>query len=179
MFGYSLEAIYLTILIIVGCLTVLYLFFADVADVSVDGIPFLDPAVILSFITFTAAVGYILEHFTAVISSIVIFIIAVIVAILFTALLHYFLLVPLRSAEVSLVYTDESLEGQLGKIIVPVPIDGFGELVIETVNGIISKRAASFHQVEIPYDTQVLIIEMRDGTAYVSIYENEELNDLI
>ena len=179
MFGYSLEAIYLTILIIVGCLTVLYLFFADIADVSVDGIPFLDPAIILSFITFTAAVGYILEHFTSVISSIVIFIIAVIVASLFTALLHYFLLVPLRSAEVSLVYTDESLEGQLGKIIVPVPIDGFGELVIETVNGIISKRAASFHQVEIPYDTQVLIIEMRDGTAYVSIYENEELNDLI
>ena len=178
MLGYSLEVIYLTILIVIGCITILYLFFVDVADVSVDGIPFLDPAIILSFITFTSAVGYFFERFTG-FTSIIILFIAVIVASLFTGLLYYFLLVPLRSAEVSLAYTEESLEGQLAKIIVPVPIDGYGEIVIETVNGIISKRAASFHQVEIPYDTQVLIIEMRDGTAYVSIYENEELNDLI
>ena len=178
MFGYSLEVIYLTVLIVIGCITVLYLFFSDLADVSVDGIPFFDPAVILSFISFTAAVGYFFESFTG-LSSIIIIIIAVIVASLFTALLYYFLLIPLRSAEVSLAYTDESLEGQLGKIIIPVPIDGFGEMVIETVNGIISKRAASFHQVEIPYDTQVLIIEMREGTAYVTTYESEELNDLI
>ena len=177
MFGYSLEMIYLTILIIIGCITVLYLFFSDLADVSVDGIPFLDPAVILSFITFTAAGGYLFERFTG-LSSIVIIVISFISAILFTALLYYFLLIPLRSAEVSLAYTDESLEGQLGKIIVPVPIDGFGEMVIETVNGIISKRVASYHNVEIPYDAKVLIIEMRDGTAYVSIYESEKLNDL-
>ena len=178
LFGYSLEMIYLTILIVIGCITILYLFFGDLADVSVDGIPFFDPAVFLSFITFTAAVGYFFERFTE-LTSIFVIIIAVIVASLFTALLYYFLLIPLRSAEVSLAYTDESLEGQLGKIIVPVPIDGFGEMVIETVNGIISKRAASFHQVEIPYDTHVLIIEMRDGTAYVTKYESEELNDLI
>ena len=178
MFGYSLDMIYLIILIIIGCITVLYLFFGDLADVSVDGIPFLDPAVILSFITFTAAGGYFLERFTG-LSSIIIIVIAFIVASLFTALLYYFLLIPLRSAEVSLAYTDESLEGQLGKIIVPVPIDGYGEMVIETVNGIISKRVASYHNVEIPYDAKVLIIEMRDGTAYVTIYESEELNDLI
>ncbi len=178
LFGYSLEMIYLTILIVIGCITVLYLFFGDLADISADGIPFLDPAVILSFITFTAAIGYFFERFTG-LTSIIIIVIAVILASLITALLYYFLLIPLRSAEVSLAYTDESLEGQLGKIIVPVPIDGFGEMVIETVNGIISKRAASFHQVEIPYDTQVLIIEIREGTAYVSVYEKEELNDLI
>ena len=178
MFGYSLEMIYLIILIVIGCITILYLFFGDVADVSIDGVPFLDPAVILSFITFTSAVGYFFERFTG-FTSIIILFIAVIVASLFTGLLYYFLLVPLRSAEVSLAYTEESLEGQLAKIIVPVPIDGYGEIVIETVNGIISKRAASFHQVEIPYDTQVLIIEMREGTAYVSVYENDELSELI
>ena len=31
----------------------------------------------------------------------------------------------------SLAYTDESLMGQVGKVIVPVPVDGFGEIVIE------------------------------------------------
>lgn len=174
MFGYSIETIYLTVLIVIGCCTILYLFFADFADVSIESIPLLDPAVILSFITFTSAAGYLLERFFN-LSSIVNFVIALVIAGLLTALLYYFLLIPLRSAEVSLAYTDESLESQVGKVIVPIPIDGFGEIVIETVNGIISKRAASFHQVEIPYDTQVLIIEMRDGTAMVAIYEKEEI----
>ena len=173
MFGYSIETIYLIILIVIGCCTILYLFFADVADVSIDGTPFFDPAVILSFITFTSAAGYLLEQFTGLTSFITF--IALIIASLLTALLYFFLLFPLRSAEVSLAYTEESLEGQVGKVIVPVPLEGFGEMVIETANGIISKRAASFHQVEIPYDTQVLIIEMRDGTAMVAIYEKEEL----
>ena len=173
MFGYSIETIYLTILIVIGCCTILYLFFADFADVSIDGLPFLDPAVILSFITFTSAVGYLFERFSG-FTSFIIFIIAFIISSLLTALLYYFLLVPLRSAEVSLAYTDESLEGQVGKVIVPVPLDGFGEIVIESANGIISKRAASYHHVEIPYDTKVLIIEMRNGTAMVAIYEKEE-----
>ena len=173
LFGFSIELIYLTILIGIGCLTVVYLLFADMADGAVDGIPFLDPAVILSFITFTSASGYIFERFFS-FTSAVNLIISIIIACIFTALIYYFLLVPLRAAEVSLAYTDESLEGQVGKVIVPVPLNGFGEMVLETVNGIISKRTASYHGVEIPYDTQVLIIEMKDGTAFVAIYEKEE-----
>ncbi|HEY4622929.1 hypothetical protein MKX47_05725 [Solibacillus sp. FSL R7-0668] len=173
MFGYSLDIIYLIILIVIGCCTVLYLFFADIADVSLDTIPIFDPAIILSFITFTAAAGYIFERFTS-FTSLIILGIAFFIASIFTALLYFFLLVPLRSAEVSLAYTDASLESQVARVIVPIPLDGFGEIVIEGVNGIISKRAASYHHVEIPYDTQVLIIEVRDGTAFVAIYENEE-----
>ena len=115
-----------------------------------------------------------LEQFTS-ISSVVSFILAIVFATILSALLYFFLLVPLRSAEVSLAYTDESLEGQVGKVITPVPLDGFGEIVIETVNGLISKRAASYHNIEIPYDTQVLIIELKDGTAFVAIYEQGEL----
>lgn len=173
MFGYSLEVIYLTILIVIGCCTVLYLFFADIADVSLDTMPIFDPAIILSFITFTAATGYIFERFLS-LSSIINLAIALIIASIFTALLYFFLLVPLRSAEVSLAYTDASLESQVARVIVPIPLDGFGEIVIEGVNGIIAKRAASYHHVEIPYDTQVLIIEVREGTAFVAIYENKE-----
>lgn len=170
MFGFSLTAIYLTVLIVIGSCTLLYLIFADLADGVAEGIPYFDPAVILTFISVTAASGYILERFTS-IASIVAFIIALIIAAILTALLYFFLLVPLRSAEVSLVYTDASLEGQTAKVIVPIPIDGFGEIVIESVNGIISKRATSYHGEEIPYDMKVLIIEVKEGTAFVTSYD--------
>lgn len=169
LFGFSLTTIYLTVLIVIGSLTVLYLFFGDLVDGVGEGIPFLDPAVILAFISITAASGYILEQFTN-FSSVLIFVLSLILSAIITGLLYFFLLVPLRSAEVSLVYTDASLEGQVGKVIVPIPLDGFGEIVIESVNGIISKRATSYKGEEIPYNTPVLIVEVKEGTAFVSAY---------
>src|SRR4051794_11068724 len=63
LFGFSLIAIYMTILIVIGSCTLLYLFFGDLADGAAEGIPFFDPAVLLSFITMTAAGGYLLEQF--------------------------------------------------------------------------------------------------------------------
>lgn len=170
LFGFQLETIYLITLLVIGSCTFLYILFGDVADGALEGIPFLDPATILAFISFTSATGYILEKFTSLTSWIVL-IIALLIGSFAALLVYYLLLVPLRSAEVSLVYTEESLEGKLAKVITPIPLNGFGEIIIETINGVIAKRAASFKGEEIPYDQTVLIIEIRDGTALVTVYE--------
>lgn len=171
MFGVALSTVYLTIVIAIGLCMVLYLFFADVADGVAEGIPFLDPAVILAFITATAAAGYILEIFSE-LSHLVIFLISIVISFIFTALLYYFFLVPLRSAETSLTYTEESLAGQTGRVITPIPVDGFGEVLIETVSGNIHKRAASYNQEDIPYGQEILVIEVMNGTLYVQAYES-------
>lgn len=170
-FGIDIETIYLYSLIIVGCITLLYLFFSDMLDGVFEGIPFFDPSVILSFITITSAGGFLFEKLTSLSSFIILILISIISAIL-SALIYYFLLVPLKAAEVSLAYTEDSLGGQVGKVIVPIPIDGFGEVVIETVNGIISKRATGFDNEAIDYDEEVLIIEAKDGTVYVKKYDS-------
>lgn len=171
MFDVALSTVYLTIVIAIGLCMVLYLFFADVADGVTDGIPFLDPAVILAFITATAAAGYILEVFSE-LSHLVIFLTSMVISFIFTALLYYFFLVPLRSAETSLTYTEESLAGQTGRVITPIPVDGFGEVLIETVSGNIHKRAASYNQEDIPYGQEILVIEVMNGTLYVQAYES-------
>ena len=106
LFGFSLATVYLTILIVIGLVTVLYLFFSDLADGAAEGIPFVDPAVLLAFITVTAAGGYLLEVFTS-LSHVFVLIVAAIISSIITALLYFFFLVPLRSAEVSLAYTEE------------------------------------------------------------------------
>ena len=171
MFGVALSTVYLTIVIVIGLCMVLYLFFADVADGVAEGIPFLDPAVILAFITATAAAGYLLEIFSK-LSHLIIFLISIIISFIFTALLYYFFLVPLRSAETSLTYTEESLAGQTGRVITPIPVDGFGEVLIESVSGNIHKRAASYNQEDIPYGQEILVIEVANGTLYVQAYES-------
>lgn len=171
LFGFELQAIYLTVLIVFGCLTILYILFSDIMDGAFEGIPYIDPAVILAFITMFSASAYLLEKFSPLSSMFVVLISSVLSAI-FSALIYFFVLLPLKSAEVSLAYTDESLGGQVGKVIVPIPKNGYGEIIIETTSGVISKRATGFDNEEIDYDNQVLIIEVKDGTVYVKKYDS-------
>lgn len=172
LFGYSLEQIYLVVLIFVGLGTILYMFFGDVADGIGEGLPILNPSVILSFITMVAAAGYILEKL-AWFSSGINIVVALILGAILSTLFYLFILVPLKSADVSLAYTEESLGGQLGRVIVPIPIDGYGEVVIESASGMISKRAAGFDNEAIDYDTTVLIVEVKEGTVFVKEYEKK------
>lgn len=167
---WSIEQWYLYSLLFLAICMILYLFFGDIADGIGEGIPFFNPTVILAFLTFFSATGFIIETFTS-LNSYVIAIISAIFSIVLDILMYYFILVPLKSAEVSMAYTEESLGGQVGKVIVPIPIDGFGEVVVETVNGTISKRATSYDHVSIPYDSKVLIVEVKEGTLYVREYE--------
>lgn len=176
LFGMPIVQIYLYVLIIAGLITIIYVLFSDVAEGFGEVSPFLDPAVILSFITFTAAAGYLLEHLLDM-SSILILIIALAIAFVLDLLLYFFILLPLSTAEVSLAYSDESLTGQVGKVIVPIPINGFGEIVIETVNGLISKRAAGYEDAAIEYGKEVLVIEVKDGTFIVKEYEPFRFRD--
>lgn len=170
LFGMPVVQIYLYGLIIAGLISIVYVFFSDVAEGIGEGNPFLDPAVVLSFITFTAASGYILE-LTMNWNSGIILVMALAIAFGLDLLLYFFVLLPLSSAEVSLAYTDVSLTGQVGKVIVPVPIDGFGEIVIETVSGLISKRAAGYENTAIDYGKEVLVIDVKDGTFIVKEYK--------
>lgn len=170
LFGMPIIQVYLVVLIVAGLATLLYIFFSDMAEGIGEVSPLLDPAVVLAFITLAAAAGYILELVTALNSGIII-VIAVVIAAILDFLLYFFVLLPLRSAEVSLAYSDESLEGQVAKVIVPVPEDGFGEIVIESVSGVLSKRAAGYENTAIAYGKEVLIIEVKNGTFIVKEYE--------
>jgi membrane protein implicated in regulation of membrane protease activity len=170
-FGISIEAFYLTTLIIAGVITLLYLLFGDFLEGVAEATVFLNPTLILAFITFTSASGYIFELLTA-FNHLLIFILSVIIAIILDVLLNVFVLIPLSSAEESLVYTTESLKGRVGKVIIPIPENGFGEVVIKNNSGIISKAASSFENKVIAEGEKVLVIEVEDGVLKVLPYEN-------
>lgn len=170
LFGLPITQVYLYALIISGAITIVYVLFSDVAEGIGEVSPFLDPAVILSFFTFFSATAYILELVVSW-SSGAILGVAITIAVVLDTLLYFFILLPLSSAEVSLAYSDESLMGQVGRVIVPIPVDGYGEIVIETVNGRINKRAAGYKNAAIEYGKEVLLIEVKDGTFIVKEYE--------
>ena len=176
-FGLPMEQLYMYILLAAGALTVFYVFFGDIADMG-EALPIFNPTVILAFITFGAAIGLLLETATEFNSWSVLGIAAMGSAVL-DLLLYFFILLPLSSAESSIAYSEESLPGQVAKVIIPIPVDGYGEVVLETYAGMISKRAAGYDNEAIDQDEKVLIIEVNDGTLYVQAYKPLDFTEKI
>lgn len=168
--GMVMEQLYFYALLIMGAVTILYVFFGDVAEGIGEGIPFFNPTVIMAFVTLFSASGYILEATTSWYSWIII-IASIFIGAILDILLYFFFLLPMSLAEVSTAYTDESLAGETGKVITPIPTDGYGEIVIDTVHGLLSKRATGYDNEEIAYGKEVLVIDVKEGTFLVREYE--------
>lgn len=171
-FGSALENIYLFMLILSGILTIFYLFFGDFLEGIGEISPFLNPALILAFITFFSASAYILEITTS-LPTLLIAAISIAVAFILDTVLNIFVFLPMASAEESLSYTEDSLKGRVGKIIISIPLDGFGEIIINSKSGNISKPAASYDNEIINEGERVLVIDVKSGVLYVVPYEND------
>ncbi|WJQ10943.1 hypothetical protein QT237_01830 [Geobacillus stearothermophilus] len=168
-FGHPPEVIYGIVLVVSAVLTVVYFFFSDVLDGAFDVVdhPLFSPQLILSFFIVGSAVGLLAEMYTDWASDSIIWL-SIGVALVAVLLLHFFVFLPLRSAEASLGYTDADLEGTLAKVIVPVPPDGFGEILISRKSGAVAKPAKSLHREEIAAGEEVVIVQMENGIAVVA-----------
>lgn len=168
--GYPVETIYLVVLIAAGVATLLYVLFGDVLEGAGEISAFLNPVLILAFITFFSAGAYIMEMSTS-LHSLVIVLVAAVIAILLDSILNIFVLIPMSSAEQSLSYTEKSLEGRIGKVIIPIPENGFGEVVIDSYSGKISKPAAGLENQAIHEGEEILVIDVQEGVLKVIPYE--------
>lgn len=172
-FGYSLEMIYLFGLIVGGVLTLFYILFGDLLEGIFEVISEgpVNPILVLSFITIFSSMAYILEKFMT-LNSLLVFISSIVTAFIFVTLLNIFVLVPLSRAEATLAYSDEDLKGRVGKVITSIPLEGFGEVIIEGKGGNIAKSAVSFEEEAIAYGEQVLVIDIENGVLKVTKHEN-------
>ena len=176
-FGVPLQTIYLYGLIISAIFMFLYLLFGDVIEGVFEGVSFLNPILLFSFLTIFTASGYLLELLTSLHSLLGASISAMISLILVT-LLNIFVVIPLSTAEESLVYEESDLKGRIGTVITTIPVDGYGEMMIESFSGRIAKSAKSFDHVEIPQGSTVLVVDVVNGVVHVIIHEDLEEKQL-
>lgn len=173
LFGTSIQTIYLIALIVAGGLTLLYILFNDLLEGLAEILPIMNPALILAFITFFSACGYLLELLTTW-NSFLIITISIVIALILDTLLNVFVLIPLSSAEESLVYSSKSLRGRVGKVIVPIPADGYGEVLLKNNSGTIAKSAISFKGAPIEEGENVLVVDVQSGVLQVVQHENQK-----
>lgn len=167
--GVSLEDFFLYGLIISGILTFLLIFLNDVFA-GLELPDFLNPTLILSFLTIGSACGYILTKLSG-LTTMLIFVISAVIAFVLVALLNIFVLVPVSMAQESLTITEDDLRGRIGMVITGIPENGYGEVLIISKSGSIAKPAISFDQVSIAAQTKVLIIDVHNGVLHVSPHE--------
>ncbi|WP_202077396.1 NfeD family protein [Caldalkalibacillus salinus] len=169
----SFEQFYLYAFIVSGALTLMYILLGDILEGIFESVPegIFSPTLVLSFVTFLGCTGYILERFTPIHSGIVL-LFSIACALIVASLLHFFVLVPLTSAEESLAYSDEDLKGRVAQVITSIPEDGYGEILFEGVGGNIPKTAQSFENEAIVSGTKVLVIDMKSGVAHVSPHQS-------
>ncbi|MEW5323539.1 hypothetical protein V2J23_15785 [Geobacillus thermoleovorans] len=177
LFGHSPEVVYGTVLVVSALLTVVYFFFSDVLEGVFDVVdhPLFSPQLILSFFIVGSAVGLLAEWYTDWSSGLIVGL-SVGVALAIVLLLHFFVFLPLRSAEASLGYTDADLEGSLAKVIVSVPPDGFGEILISRKSGAVAKPAKSVNHEPIPSGEDVIVVQMENGVAVVAKHDPYHLS---
>lgn len=174
-FSIPFETIYLYGLIISGVLTVLYVLFADVFHFhgAGDGLDFLNPVLIFAFVTVLSASGYLFERLSS-LHYLLILGFSAVASFIIVTLLNVFVLVPLSSAEESLVYKDSDLRGRIGTVITTIPADGYGEVIIDSTSGRIAKPATSFDGDSIPNGASVLVVQVKDGVLEVTVHHQLE-----
>ncbi|MCD7034934.1 hypothetical protein LRR81_11815 [Metabacillus sp. GX 13764] len=168
-FGVPIQQIYLYVIGIAGILTLFTLFFGDAISGAFDADGF-SAVLIFSFFTFLGAIGFAMEQTTE-LNSVLILLLSALSALLLDLVLKIFVLVPLSRAEESLVYTEQSLNGRIGKVITAIPEDGYGEVLLESTSGVISKSARSLTNEGIKEGAVILVIEAEKGSLTVKEYE--------
>ncbi|MGE7603697.1 hypothetical protein ACQKL5_14580 [Peribacillus sp. NPDC097675] len=170
LYGVPLETVYLYGLIVSGGLTFLIILFNDVFS-GLELPDLLNPTLIFSFFTIFFASGFLFESVTGLQAGIIA-ILSFFISLVIVILLNVFVLIPISMAEASLAFHDDDLRGRVARVLTTVPVDGFGEVLIESTSGSISKTAASYKNESIASETKVLIIEVKNGVVYVIPHNN-------
>ncbi|MFD1739141.1 NfeD family protein [Bacillus salitolerans] len=126
--------------------------------------------VIMSGLTAFGGAGIILTSYTNIPKLLVLFL-SFGVAIVLSAAFYFFYVKPMENTENSTGFSMQDLVGKVGEVSVPIPINGYGEVMLSIGGSSSNQIAASFDQVEIATGTKVLIIEISDDTLLVSPYD--------
>jgi len=161
--------------------SVVTLIFGDLLGNLFDGLfesasfavsDFLSPVVIVGGITVFGGAGIMLERLTS-LEAMIIAVFSMMIAILLSTLVYFIYVRPMRNAENSMGYSMSELTGKIGTVTVPVPKQGFGEVLIKIGAGNTNHIACSLDGEEFAAGSRVVVAEIQDGVLKVIKYQED------
>ncbi|WP_187768043.1 protease [Paenibacillus sp. PL91] len=134
---------------------------------SLDGHSWLSPTALVGGITVFGGAGLMLERYTSLGASAVL-LVALLIALIAGTGVFFLYIKPMEQSENSIAFSLNGMSGMLGEVLVPIPAEGYGEVMVKVGAGFTNQIAASFEGVEIAGGSKVVVVEVRDSTLYVS-----------
>ncbi len=136
----------------------------------------LKPAVIIGAITAFGGAGIMLSRYTSLPASGVIGV-AVAVALLIATGVYLLYIRPLRNAESSIGYSVVDLVGRPCEVLVTLPEQGFGEVLVRIGNGVVNHIAIA-NGSSLPRGAQGVVVEVENGVLVVAPFDSESSEPL-
>jgi len=155
--------------------------FGDLLSNALDGVlDFLSaehlhafqPTVLLSGLTVCGGAGILLTRYTGM-NNAAVFILALLCALVVAAAVYFFYVKPMENSENSVAYSMRDLVGKVAEVSVPIPANGFGEVMVKVGAGNTNHIAASFDKTDIQSGAKVVTVEVVDGTLYVTCFDKQ------
>lgn len=156
--------------------TLLYLLIGDALEGifgGLDGI--FNPTLIFSAVTIVGGAGVLLSKYTD-FSEMVVLGVSICIGIIAYIIVYYLLILPLSNADSSTSFSIKELEGSLAEVITPIPVSGYGEVILSTISGTANFSAKSMEGREIKMGKRVLVVKAEQDHLLVSEFtEFDEL----
>jgi membrane protein implicated in regulation of membrane protease activity len=172
-----MEALYWGCLIGGVLFTFVSVLLGDLLGQWLDGIfdalsmDFLKPTVIAGAVTGFGGAGILLGRYSG-LGNQGVFWLGLGIAAALGVLLYFAYVVPAERSENSTGFTEKELPGQIGEVSIPIPAEGFGEVMVKRVGGHSLHIAASWDKQDIAAGNRVVIVDFREGVAHVAELEN-------
>ncbi|ANS75415.1 protease [Paenibacillus yonginensis] len=168
-----MEGLYLGCLIGGVLFTLASVLVGDLLGQWLDGmfdflsVDFMKPVVLAGGVTGFGGAGILLERYSG-LGRAAVLVLAICIALILCALVYFAYVAPAERSENSTGYSEKELPGQIGEVSIPIPGEGYGEVMVNGVGGNSLHIAASWERREIAAGVQVVIVDWRDGVVYVS-----------
>ena len=139
-------------------------------SLSMDHLDFLQPMVLVGGITIFGGSGIMLNQYTL-LKPFPAAIVSLMISIAVSFLVYFSYVKPMKNSENSTAFSIKDLVGRIGEVTVPIPVGGYGEVVLKVGAGNTNQIAGNLEQVEISAGARVVVGETKEGVLYVFRYE--------
>jgi hypothetical protein len=178
-----MQTLYLGCLALGVIFAVVSVLVGDLIGSAFDGIfdalhfDFVNPAVLAGGITVFGGAGILLTRYSGLEDG-AILALSLLIAAFLAVLLYLGVVKPMDKSEMSTGFSMLDLPGKIGEVTVPVPAAGYGEIMVKFGAGNSLHTAASFERLALPAGIKVVVVEVQEGVALVSEFEERKGADV-
>jgi membrane protein implicated in regulation of membrane protease activity len=177
-----MQTLYLGCLALGVIFAIVSVLVGDLIGSALDGIfdvvslDFLNPAVLAGGVTVFGGAGILLTRYSTLDNG-PIAALSLLTAAFMGFLLYLGFVKPMDKSQISNGFSMQDLPGKIGEITVPVPAQGYGEIMVKFGAGNSLHTASSFDHQPLPAGIKVVVVDVSDGVALVSEFEKRRGED--